>query len=298
MKGLTKAENMAGTNTLALRPAPHAAIVTRKHLAPSKRSDKHGLVKAKTEAEAEAPALVTRQTGSLFKRRGKHVLMAVAVILAVFPPMWAVYLISWLVWRSRPKQQSMRRVRKAISALKKNQTGVALKHLQDAHYLNPSNSDALYWLGLLMSQQGRHDEAVEALSLVAERVPGLPEVETALSEAYVAMNQPEEAVYHAQRLLEAAPYAPESLLKLAKALEAAGRLDLAIQTLEQAPLHKRVLTDTLTEVHYYLGILYEHQDDPAQALHHFNRVYARDISYKDVRRRVQTLKAGEETTPT
>ena len=112
-------------------------------------------------------------------------------------------------------------------------------------------------------------------------------------EAYVAMDEPESAVYHAQRLLDVAPYAPESLLKLAEAFEAAGRLDLAIEALEQAPLHKRILTDTLVGIHYRLGTLYERQGDAAQALHHFKRVYARDIIYQDVRARVEALEAGQ-----
>ena len=207
--------------------------------------------------------------------------------------MWAIYLIAWLIWRSRPRQQSMRRVRKAVKALEKNQTGPALKQLQEAHLLNPSNNDALYWLGLLLSAQQRHEEAEEALSLVADRVPGLPEVETALVKAYVALNDSENAIFHAQRLLDVAPYEPETLLVLADAFESAGRIDLAIQSLEQAPLQKRTLTDELVQIHYRLGMLYERQGDSDRALGHFKRVYARDITYRDVRTRVAKLEQGE-----
>jgi tetratricopeptide (TPR) repeat protein len=199
-----------------------------------------------------------------------------------------------MFWRSRPPQKSMRRVHDAVRALEKNRTGIALQQLQEAHLLDPTNNDALYWLGLLLSRQDRQAEAAEALSLVAERVPGLPEVESALVDAYVATDEPESAVYHAQRLLEAAPYAPDTPLKLSIAHEAAGRLDLAIDALHQAPLHKHVLTDTLMQIHYRLGTLCESQGDPTQALHHFNRVYARDPAYRDVRSRVETLEAGQD----
>jgi tetratricopeptide (TPR) repeat protein len=239
-------------------------------------------------------SLVTRREVWLRRRRRKQVLTALALVLGLFPPMWALYFVAWLVWRSRPKQQSMRRVRKAVRALEKNQTGPALKQLQEAHLLSPSNNDALYWLGLLLSAQHRYEEAEEALSLVAERVPGLPEVETALVKAYVTINEPESAVYHAQRLLDVAPYEPETLLTLSDAFEAAGRIDLAIQSLEQAPLHKRTLTDELVKIHYRLGMLYERRGDAAEALDHFKRVYARDITYRDVLARVAALEAGEE----
>lgn len=286
-----------GADIAALAPSPLAEIVTRKQLPRTQLGDEYGSFKvhARTEAEGARTSLVTRRQVWLRRRRRKQLLMAVAVVLGLFPPMWGVYLIAWLVWRSRLPQQSMRRVRKAVRALEKNQTGVALRQLQEAHLLDPSNTDALYWLGLLVSRQQRHEEAEEALSIVAERVPGLPEVEAALVEAYVAMGEPESAVFHAQRLLDAAPYEPETLLKLADAFEAAGRLDLAIQALEQAPLHKRVLTEALVGIHYRLGTLYQQQGDPDRALHHLKRVYARDIAYQDVRTRVKALEAAQES---
>lgn len=280
-------------DVVALVPSPPAEIVTRKQLARTKLGDGHGILKVdvRTDAVRAQESLVTRRQAGRRRRRRKQLLIAFAVILGLFPPVWALYLIAWLIWRSRPQQQSMRQVRSAVRALEKNQTGIALKQLQEAHLLDPSNTDALYWLGLLLSRQQRYEEAEEALSLVAERVPALPEVEAALVEAYVTLGEPESAIYHAQRLFDVAPYAPSTLLKLADAFEAADRLDLAIEVLEQAPLHKRVLTDALVQIHYRLGTLYERQGDPVRALHHFKRVYARDITYRDIRTRVQALEA-------
>lgn len=292
---LPASEKTTASDGLPRAPSPLAEIVTRKQLPRTKLGEKHGILKVdvRTEAGGARRSLVTRRHAWHRRRRRKRLLMAIAIVFGLFPPMWAAYFIAWLIWRSRPPQQSMRRVRKAVRALEKDQTGVALKQLQEAHYLDPSNSDALYWLGLLLSQQHRQDEAAEALSLVAERVPGLPEVEGALVEAYVATDEPEAAIYHAQRLLDVAPYAPETLLKLADAFEAASRIDLAIQALEQAPLHKPNLTEALVQIHYRLGVLYERQGDPVQALHHLKRVYARDITYRDVRSRVNSLEVGQ-----
>ncbi|GEM_PF-2777599 len=282
-----------GADVLALVPSPSTEITTRRLLPRTRLGEGVLTVDTRGGVDVERKSLVTRRQDWLRRRRRKQLLIATAVILGLFPPMWAVYLIAWLVWRSRPQQQSMRQVRKSVRALEKNQTGVALKQLQEAHFLDPSNTDALYWLGLLLSRQNRQEEAEEALSLVAERAPGLPEVEGALVDAYVALGKPESAIYHAQRLLDVAPYATESLLKLADAFEAAGKVDLAIQALEQAPLHKRTLTDALMRIHYRLGLLYERKGDTAQALHHFNRVYARDVTYEDVRARVEMLESGQ-----
>lgn len=278
------------TRAVALSPSPTPANLTRRRLSRTRLVDGHGLRPAGSASETGA-SLATRRQGEIRRRRRKRLLVAIAVVLAIFPPMWAVYALAWLVWRRRPRQRSMRLVRRGVRALGAEQTGVALRQLQDAHLLDPSNNDALYWLGLLLSQQGRQEEAEDALSLVAERVPGLPEVESALVDAYVAMGEPESAVYHAQRLSDVAPYAPETQLKLADAFEAAGRPDLAIGALEQAPLHARRLTDVLVRLHYRLGALYERQGDLDRALHHFKRVYAGDIAHEDVRARVEALEA-------
>ena len=233
--------------------------------------------------------LVTRRYAQVQKRRKKKILTAVAVVIGLFPPVWAVYLVTWLIWRSRKPQKSMRLVKKGITSLDKGETGVALKRLQDAHFLNPQNTDALYWLGLLLSRQGRHEEAQEALEIVSRRVPGLPEVEEALVDAHLALDQPEAAVHHGQRLFDAAPHSVISMMKLAEAFEADGRPELAVEILRQAPIHKRVLTPELVEVHYRLGRLAEKTERTEEAREHYRRVVGKDIQFKDAKERLDAL---------
>lgn len=274
---------------VATSGAEPRAITTRRKLDRTGLAGKRGLVRQDPENRGSSRVLVTRRFKLLRRKRNRLVVTAIAVLLGLFPPVLAVYLVTWLVWRTRPRQKSMRLVKKAIRSLEKRQTGVALKELQDAHYTDPSNCDALYWLGLVLSQQQRHDEAAEALSIVAERIPGLPEVESALVDAYLSADDAPGAVFHAQRLLDTDPYSTDTLLKLAAAFEADGRPDLAIDALEGAPLQKRNLTEDLVAVHYRLGALYEKTGNRSRALHHFKRVYGRDISYRDVRERVESL---------
>lgn len=282
-----------GTDVVSLAPNPTAEIATRKRLQHTMLRDRHDIVRTDERAEPEwtRTSIVTRRQAMLRRRRRKQLLVAVALVVGLFPPVWVVYLIAWLIWRSRPPQKSMRTTRKAVRSLEKNQKGFALKQLQEAHLLDPSNNDALYWLGLLLNKQNRLEESEEALSLVSERVPGLPEVEKALVESYIAMNRPENAIHHAQRRFDAAPHSTESLITLADAFEAAGRLDMAVQALEQAPIFKPTLTDGLMRIHYRLGDLYERMGDADRALSHFKRVYARDVSYQDVRSRMASLEA-------
>ena len=291
VKRAPESRKSTGADVVALVPPPPAEIETRRRLPGTRLGSGRGRVEVEPRPESDVArmSLATRRYELVRRRRRKQILLAVAIILGLFPPMWAVYLVAWLLWRRSPRQQAMRRVRESIRSLERNQTGVALKKLQEAHLLDPSNTDALYWLGLLLSRQHRQEEAAEALSLVAERVPGLPEVEAALVDAYVATNDPDRALYHAQRLAEVDPFSPETPLKLADAFEAAAKPDLAIQALERAPLFKAVLTDSLMEIHYRLGVLLEQQGETDRALHHFKRVYASDATYGDARQRMEAL---------
>ncbi|NNE69764.1 MAG: tetratricopeptide repeat protein [Rhodothermales bacterium] len=238
-----------------------------------------------TKRQASDQALVTRDKGHSLRRK---VFTRIAFVIGIFPPFWPITLGTWLVLRRRPKSRAMRLVKSAIKQLDRGNIGIAVKKLQDAHFQDPHNCDALYWLGMVMAAQDRPNEAIEALTLVADRVPGLPEVETALVDAYLDTDDANAALHHAQRLFNAFPYETASLLKLAEAFQAVGKPLMAIQTLTQAPLHKPRLTQDLLQVHYELGKLYEQEGEADKARQHFERVYAADAGYEDVAARMGT----------
>ena len=234
-------------------------------------------------------SVVARRNAQLAQRRRRLLTFFVIASAILFPPLLVPYLVAWVVVRNKPANKSMRRVREGVKALEKERIGIALQRLQEAHLLDPSNDDALYWLGLLLADQRRHDESVEALTLLSERVPGLPEVEAALLDAHHQTGDAEAVVHHAQRLLDLDPYNLDALVKLADGFEALGRPALAIETLRHAPLYKRTLDEPLKRVHYRLATLYERHGDPSHALEHYRRLYAADVTYMDVGARLEAL---------
>lgn len=241
------------------------------------------------------PSLVARRKAWMdLRRRRRPALLFLIAAGILFPPILAVYLLAWLILRRKPEHRSMRGVRKGIKALERNRVGIALRQFQEAHLLDPSNNDALYWLGLLLADQHRYSEAAEALSLVSERVPGLPEVESALLEASAETGDYQEAIHHAQMLLDIDPYDLAALVRLADCFEASGRRDLAIETLQHAPLYKRTLTNDLKLVHYRLGELYERSGDLKNASVHYRRVQIADASFLDVRSKLPALPSHSE----
>lgn len=65
--------------------------------------------------------------------------------------------------------------------------------------------------------------------------------------------------------------------------------DLAIEVFKKAPLMKRNLDETLLELHYNLGLVYETSGDKNNALKHFKKVYAYDMNYKSVKGKIDGI---------
>lgn len=268
--------------------APTSLVRTRNRLLDTRVGRDRFARRPQALAADAHPSLVARRKAWHDLRRRRRAWLALLVVLGIgFPPILAVYLIAWLFIRRKPEHRSMRRVRKGIKALEQNHVGIALRQFQEAHLLDPSNNDALYWLGLLLADQHRYGEAAEALSLVSERLPGLPEVESALLEASAETGDYDDAIHHAQMLLDIDPYDLAALVRLADCFEATGRRDLAIETLEHAPLYKRTLTDDLKLVHYRLGELYERAGNQEKAHEHYRRVQAADMSFLDIQSKLR-----------
>ena len=81
----------------------------------------------------------------------------------------------------------------------------------------------------------------------------------------------------------------KSLIGMATCFYFNGQLDLAIDTLNRAPLKTKNLDADLVEIHYALGKLYEEKGDFELAKKMYQRVYLHDISYKDVKERIEAL---------
>lgn len=260
------------------------------------------IIRVRTEASrpgrpGDKPAggsVLVRRHEVVKNKKKKAAFVALALVIAFMTfPLIPVYLIAWMLWANRPKQKSKRLVRKSIGSLVDGKTGIAVKDLQEAHLLDPHNTDALYWLGLVLAEQGRHEDARDALNVVHDRVSTLPEVEAALLESSFATGRYDEAIIHAQRLLNLEPFNLDALLMLANAFDATGDTDSAIETLQHAPLFKKTLDDSLKQILYRLAGLYERRGDTATAVKHLRRLYTADVNFRDVRQRLDALKAGE-----
>ena len=106
------------------------------------------------------------------------------------------------------------------------------------------------------------------------------------AQALVRVGRPDEAVALLQGLEVGDDDAVPRLNALAEAMEAAGRIESAVEVLLDAPLRKRNLDEDLKRTHYTLGRLYSDLGNRRKAVQHLRRVYAVDAQYEDVSARL------------
>ncbi|MDR3696811.1 DUF4236 domain-containing protein [Mucilaginibacter sp.] len=107
-------------------------------------------------------------------------------------------------------------------------------------------------------------------------------VKFAISKGLFAVKDYDSAVFYLQTIKENSSNFLKALNAIAGCFVELKKPDLAIEALKKAPLLKRNLDDDLKLTHYLLGSIYHELGDKQQALKHLNKVYAQDITYKDI----------------
>lgn len=67
------------------------------------------------------------------------------------------------------------------------------------------------------------------------------------------------------------------------------KIEAALQALSQGPILARKMTDELCAFHYAYGKCYEAMNDKENALKHYNKVYAYNIEFEDVKEKIKKL---------
>lgn len=87
---------------------------------------------------------------------------------------------------------------------------------------------------------------------------------------------------------------PILIAMLGSAFMGIGKNDIALQTLLNGPVSKRKMTNELSVFRYVLAECYEANGDKANALKQYKKIYAYDITYKDVAEKIEKLLESKE----
>ncbi len=187
-----------------------------------------------------------------------------------------------------PSQQLHRDI--ATAALRTRDLETAIAHLQRMH--SPDAHDRMDLAGALFDSD-RNAEAAEMYRRLSETLLQGDELHDAialrLAMSLYGAKQYKEALVAYQQL----PTDRDNSNYVSKMVGICfyhiGDIPTAIFTLEQALGRKRNLDSEQMEMCYLLGRIYAEQQNNDKALHWFNKVYTRDIGYKDVAERLKAL---------
>lgn len=118
---------------------------------------------------------------------------------------------------------------------------------------DPQNAEASHWLGVLLHQAGRSDDAVPLLERAVSARPGDAAFQHNLAQAYVASGRSDDAIAAFERAAELEPVAIQMLMGAATARlarKAPHDAEAAITLLDRA----RAAGLESAELHYYMGV--------------------------------------------
>lgn len=147
------------------------------------------------------------------------------------------------------------------SLLLGNFSKLALEQLNYVARKNPRFPTLHYHIGLIYSNDGAVEKAVQELKLEVQYQPSNAQARVALAELLLKKGELEEAMQQLQLAEKAAPSVSLVHYTLAKAFREQGRLDKAIEAAEKSVR----LDATSADAHYLLGQLYRENGQAEQA---------------------------------
>lgn len=162
----------------------------------------------------------------------------------------------------------MTQVESALALQRSGDMQAAHKIYRSILKRHPANSDALHYLGVLLHQTGRHEEA-EPLIVRSLKIDNRQTfAHNNLGEIYRAQGKHECAVASYRSAIELSPDYPEALNNLGLCLGALGELDEAVQVLRRAV----TLRPDFAEAWIHLGNVYKDQGNDVEAILAYEKI--------------------------
>ena len=166
------------------------------------------------------------------------------------------------------------------AGMRRHQAGAlaqAEAHYREAIVHDPGNADALHYLGVACSQQGRHDEAIALIGRALALVPPFAAMHLNLGNAFLGAHRAEEAVaaFHGALALE--PGNAAAHRNLGSALNAQKRHTEAVESYRRA----LALRPDFAEAHNSLGLTLRELDRIDEAVACFEQARTLRPGYAD-----------------
>ncbi|MDP6979517.1 MAG: tetratricopeptide repeat protein [Myxococcota bacterium] len=210
--------------------------------------------------------------------RGCLAWIVAAVVIALAGPLGCMTPVPKAEDRSESEQQiDQARARRdlGIDYLAKGQNAIALRELTFSIDQNPKDPVTLLWLGEGYRRQGHDDKALDAMKRAVELRPSYREAHNNLAAFYLQLERWEEAIHHAQVLIDDPLYSRPWM-----AFSNRGWAEFNLRRVDEA--RKSLETALEFRVDFWpaslnLGLLERKAGNTLKAVKHFQRVIAHPI---------------------
>lgn len=158
----------------------------------------------------------------------------------------------------------------------------ALQLAQQAYETDPHSVEALYLIGACSNNLGDLTTAAEYLERYVAQVYGDLHARYVLGIVYVQVGDAAKAKELAKGLVLELGYQLEAVRLLGLANLKNEDYDNAVAAFNRAPLKKKIDSETLLDIHYWLGAAYENMGDMKRAHKEYQRVSEINATFRDV----------------
>jgi tetratricopeptide (TPR) repeat protein len=134
---------------------------------------------------------------------------------------------------------------------------------------------------------------LDELKKRADRYPTDLQIKFELGQLYFAAGMISEAIQEFQKAQNNPQRRLTAMACLAQCFAARNMNEMAVRKLQEALKEKPVFDDEKKEMVYQLGVLLDKMGKKEEAIQQLEEIYAMDISYKDVGKRVEDYHAGK-----
>lgn len=133
--------------------------------------------------------------------------------------------------------------------------------------INPNHPDGLHLLGLIASQTGHQDTAIELVKKAMQVRPGIHLFHNTLGNIFAKIGRPEEAIEEYKKAIAINPQYAGSLNNLGDVLRGQGKLEQAMEYFKQAI----AIAPNLAEAHLSVGLIFSSQHKLEEAMRCFEQ---------------------------
>jgi tetratricopeptide (TPR) repeat protein len=244
--------------------------------------------------EPQTPPLPPAELPQLSLPSYPNFLLVISLILLITIPLIGILgLLAYIIIRvnlnKTPLYQAHKLITEGAQHLKKDNHTEAINAYESALNLCPAANSLNKTLADLYLTEENFTAAAQSYQAYLTDHPEDTAVKPKYAISLARSGNIEEAISTLQSLPQELQEHPQIISTLGAFFLEADHPEMALNVLKNGPTRRRIMDEDMMLFRYTLGLAYQENGDRKNALNQFQRVYAKDINYLDVKEQIDGL---------